>query len=328
MVNTMCTCLNCHFKNNYYFGRNLDLDYSFNEKIIITPRNYQIKFKKEKSLKNHFAFIGSGTIIDNYPLYAEACNEKGLSMAMLNFPDNCCYYKYDKNKRNYAPYELVLIILSTCKSLKEVKELLSNTNVININFASNVLLTPQHFMISYKGKSITVETLKDGLHIYDNIFNVLTNNPIFLYHQENITNYLKLQTQNPINTLNKNINIKPISYGQGALGLPGDYSSISRFVKCFFISSNMILNEIELNNINQFIKCLDSVMMIKGIIKAKYGFEYTRYSCCINTTKQIYYYKTYDNPTLNAINMHKENLNRNDLICYEMITDLFINKQN
>ena len=93
----MCTCINLKTKD-YYFGRNLDLEYRFYEKVVITPRDYEFKLKVQQPFKTKYAIIGMATVIDNYPLYADATNEKGLSIAALNFPDNAYYNKGNKQK--------------------------------------------------------------------------------------------------------------------------------------------------------------------------------------------------------------------------------------
>lgn len=313
----MCTCI--FIKDIFsYFGRNLDLDYSFNEKVILTPRNYPLKFKKEKTIATHYAFIGMGTVIDNYPLYAEATNEKGVSIAGLNFPENAYYFKENKNKNNYAPYELPLIILSKCKNIKEVKKLCDNLNIIDINFSKEIKNSPLHFMVSDKKKSIVIESTKEGLKLFDNPFNVLTNNPPFPYHQENIKNYLSLSSETPINTLSKTIDIKSYSFGQGGFGLPGDFSSSSRFIKTFFVKENLILKKDETHNVINFFKCLESVSMPLGAVKIKDKYEYTKYSSCINLDKGIYYYKTYYNPNIFQINLFKEKYKTDSLLTYDL----------
>jgi len=322
----MCTCLKLKGKN-IYFGRNMDITHSFNELVIITPRNYTFKFKKIESIANHYSIIGIGACINNYPLYSEASNEYGLAIAGLNFPSNCIYYKYNKNKINLAPYELTLYLLGTCKSVKEVKKYLKNINIISLNFSKDIKLTPLHFMISDKKENIVLETLKDGMKIYDNPFEILTNNPPFYYHQENVKNYLNLHNKDSINYLASNLNITPYSFGQGAFGLPGDYSSSSRFIKIFFNKSFLSLDKDD-NDIIQFFKCLDSVGMIKGNVLTEYGYEFTRYSSCINIDKGILYYKTYNNYGINYIDMHKENLNTSKLIIYNLKTDCTFHRQN
>ena len=86
----MCTA--AAFQNqDFYFGRNLDLDYSYHEEITITPRNYPFRFRYAETLSQHYAMIGMAYVADDYPLYYEATNEAGLSMAGLNFPGNADY---------------------------------------------------------------------------------------------------------------------------------------------------------------------------------------------------------------------------------------------
>ena len=244
----MCTCINV-YANHTYFGRNLDLDNSFNEQIIITPQNYKIKFKKEKEIDNHYAIIGIGTIINNYPLYADAINECGLAISGLNFPDNCVYYKFNKNKVNITPFELPLYLLSKYKNIKQVKKALKDINILDIPFSKEVGLTPLHFMISDRKESIVIETLNNKMHVFNNPYNVLTNNPPFSYHHHNLSNYMQLHNDKALNNINKNLYINNYSFGLGAYGLPGDFSSSSRFIKTFFVKSFLELTNDENNNI-------------------------------------------------------------------------------
>ena len=155
----MCTALSMKIKDgNYLFGRNMDNYFSFNEQIIIVPKNYNITFKNETNIESHYAIIGIGTIIDNYPLFAECANEKGLAIAALSFKDNAIYYKKEKDKINLAPYEIMLYLLATCKNIKEVKSVLKRVNIINESFKKDVLLTDLHFMVSDLNESIVIET--------------------------------------------------------------------------------------------------------------------------------------------------------------------------
>ena len=83
----MCTAVS--FKgSDSYFGRNLDLERSYKESVVITPRGFKLNMRTLPTMESHYAMIGMATVADNYPLYYEATNEMGLSMAGLNFPDN------------------------------------------------------------------------------------------------------------------------------------------------------------------------------------------------------------------------------------------------
>ena len=310
----MCTSL--LFKDKHsYFLRNMDLDYSFNEQIIIVPRNYKLTFKRHNETNNHYAFLAIGCIVDNYPLIADGINEKGIAIAALNFKDNAFYYKENKDKNNFAPYEFMLYILATCSCIDEVKEKLNNINIIDIAFNKDIPTSPLHFMISDKNSSIVVETLKDKMYVYDNPYNVLTNNPPFYYHVENVKNYLNLSIEDPFNKIVKDINIKPYSYNMGLMGLPGDYSSTSRFIKALIIKSNILIKDCI---INSMFYILNSVFMINGLVKTNLGYEYTRYSCVIDIDNCIYYYKTYDNNNIKIIKLNDYNLSTSKLIAIKI----------
>lgn len=306
----------------------MDLDYSFNEKAIIIPRNYKINFKKTKSITSHFAIIGIGTIVDDYPLLAEASNEKGLAIAALNFKNNATYYLEKEDKINLAPYELMLYLLAKCENVTQVKLALNNINVIDIDFNDTVKNTPLHFMVSDLSHCIVIETLKDKTYVYDNPYNVLTNNPPFNYQIHNLNNYMSLGIKDPINNFDSNLKFNTYSLGLGALHLPGDYSSSSRFVKTLFIKNNMEMFNNEFDNVKAFFNCLESVKMIKGIVITDKGYEYTRYTSCINLNKSLLYYKTYDNPYINVIDMYLEDIDSSKLIHHELITSFKISKQN
>ena len=126
----MCTAIS--YKNHHhYFGRTLDLEYSYNEQVVITPKNFAFDFRNGKKLCDHYAIIGMATVSDNYPLYYEATNEKGLSVAGLNFPDNAYYPPLTDSAVNIAPFELIPLILGKCQSVKDAKQLLKNINIAN-----------------------------------------------------------------------------------------------------------------------------------------------------------------------------------------------------
>lgn len=321
----MCTCISFKTKDSY-FGRNLDLECRFGEKVVITPRNYKFKLRKEKSFKTKYAIIGMATIIDNYPLYAEATNEKGLSIAGLYFPDYAYYEEEKKTKINITPFELTPWILGNFENIEELKKVINNLNLINISFSEKIQLTPMHFMISDKEKSVVLEQTKDGFKFYDNEIGVLTNSPEFSYHLTNLNNYLNLTPDFAENRFTNKIELDAYSNGMGALGLPGDTSSISRFIRAAFNKLNSVCEIDEESSVSQFFHILDSVSMIRGTTITKNNkYDITNYSCCINMNKRIYYYKTYNNNQIIAIKMNNKNMNSNQLEIYELIQNQQIN---
>jgi len=313
----MCTAI-CYRCNSSYFGRNLDLDRGYGESVVITPRNYEIKMRYGKPIKSHYAMIGMATVVEDYPLYYEATNEKGLSMAGLNFPENAVYYHFAEGKDNISPFELIPWILAQCACVDEATALLGKINLVNINFSEQLPLSPLHWMISDKKYSVVAEPLKDGLKIYDNPFEILTNNPPFEYHYMNVSNYMGLSTGHATSQFAERIPMKNYSLGMGALGLPGDYSSASRFIRALFVKESSVSEHNEKSNVNQFFHILNSVAMPKGCVQAADGFEYTRYSSCCNIDRGIYYYTAYDKLGITSINMHDVDMNQSRLYTYDI----------
>lgn len=324
----MCTCIHSTNKNHSYFGRNLDLDYDYNQKVLITKRNFPICFKKEKTIDSHYAFIGTGVYVNNFPLYADGMNEKGLAVATLNFPSYCVYNEIDNDKKNYAPYEIIPLLLATCKNIKEVKEVLQNVNIVDIDFCDKITNHPFHFLIADKKESIVLENTKEGMKIYDNPYGVLTNNPPFPYHNINVTNYLHLSNEQFANKLKPKIYVTPYSFGLDAFSLPGDFSSPSRFVKAVFVSNYLTLGEDEKENVLGFLNCLSQVSMPKGSVKTPKGYEFTRYSTCMNQHTGLLYYKTYTNPTPVVVDMFEEYLDANDVLVLPFHDNFTFIKQN
>ncbi|HAS56446.1 MAG TPA: choloylglycine hydrolase [Firmicutes bacterium] len=324
----MCTAIT-YEGSDFYFGRNLDYDFSYGEEVVITPRGFALSFKNASPLKSHHAIIGMAHVENNYPLYYDAINEKGLGIAGLNFVKNACYYNLNKRKINIASFELIPWILGQCSSVKEVKKLLAKTNITNIAFSKAYPPSQLHYLIADSTSCIVLECVKEGMKIYDNPIGVLTNNPPFNMQLFNLNNYMGLSKQDPKNTFSKKLKLNTYSRGMGGLGLPGDLSSSSRFIKVAFTKANTLKGENEEESVSQFFHILNSVEQQKGCCEVKKGeFEYTIYSSCCNLNKGIYYYLTYSNHQINAVNMNKENLDSNKLIKFKLLDKQNINNQN
>ena len=324
----MCTAITYKTKD-FYFGRTLDYEISYGDEVTITPRNYEFNFRHKQNIKNHYAIIGMAYVTENYPLYYEAVNEKGLGIAGLNFVGNAQYNKKIKGKDNITQFEFIPWILSQSTTVKEAKKLIEKINFLDEPFSTNLPLAQLHWIISDSIESITVEAVKDGIKIYENPVGVLTNNPTFDKQMFELNNYMNLSTKSPKNTFAKSLNLEKYSRGMGAIGLPGDLSSQSRFIRAAFVKMNSVSKEEEKESVSQFFHILNSVEQQRGCCELDDGiFEITIYTSCCNASKGIYYYTTYDNHQITAIDMHKENLNSENLIRYPLIKDEHIKMQN
>lgn len=315
----MCTAITYKTKD-CYFGRNLDLEYSYNETVTITPRGYSFDLNTDMG----YALIGMAYIEDNYPLYYDAINEKGLGMAGLNFPYNAFYKENSGFKYPVAPYEFIPFILRNCANVKEAKEILNKICLVNRDFSQKLKTTPLHWLIADSHECITVESTKLGLQIFENPYGVLTNNPTFDKQLENYEKYSHLSA------VEGEYSGDATYYSRGlcGIGLPGDLSSMSRFVRAIFVKSNSTSGCNENESVNQFFHILSSVEMVRGCLKIGDKDDITVYSSCCNLDKGIYYYKTYSNHQICSVKMFNENLNGKELISYPLKTDEYIMEQN
>lgn len=310
----MCTCMT-YENGDFYFGRNLDLDCSFGETVTITPRNFILNFRRAGILKHHYAMIGMAAANEKFPLYAEAVNEKGLAMAGLNFPGNAFYQEPMGKGVELASFEIIAWILGKCSSVEEAESYLSDMHLLNLSFSSQMPAAPLHWMLADRYKCLVLEAVSEGLKVYENPFGVLTNNPPFPFHRINVANYLNLTAKNPQNRFSDKLDLKPCSQGMGALGLPGDASSASRFVKAAFLKWNSVSDSNEKSNVSQFFHILDGVSMTRGEVITDLGtYDITLYSSCMNTQKGIYYYKTYEDSQIRSISMNQYNMEERELI--------------
>lgn len=303
----MCTSIS--FTNPTLFGRNLDLEVSFGEQLAIAPRELPFSFHHREPLYEHFAIMGMAHIAGKTPLFAEAFNEKGLYMAGLNFPGYAHYFPDDMGSPEcIAPYELIPLVLGTCSSVSQARQLLESIRVTDVPFGPGYPLAPLHWHIADASGSFTAEPMQDGLHIYDNPVGVLTNNPPFPFHMMNLNNFQSLSPSQPENRFAPKLELRVYGQGMGAIGLPGDSSPMSRFVRTSFLKSNAVFTQDNEENVVQFFHILDAAAMVRGSVVTPEGkYDETSYSCCIDATSRIYYYKTYENGRICAARLTEEN---------------------
>ena len=314
----MCTAISFSTRD-HYFGRNLDLEYTLNESVVVMPRRFPLVFRHAPALHTHLAMIGTATIADGQALYYDATNETGLSIAALNFPGHAHYPQPSAHVDNIAPFELIPYLLAQCSGVSQARALLARISFAAIPFSDALPLTPLHFLISDANESIVVEPMKEGLQIYDNPAGVLTNNPPFDAQMAHLSRFMALSSHDPVNSLDPSLNLIPDSRGTGAVGLPGDLTSASRFVRAVFTKAHSLCGETSEESITQFFHILASVAHTRGSVMIGGRPEITVYSSCCDTMRGIYHYTTYENNQITAIDMHKENLDANALSVFPLI---------
>lgn len=324
----MCTAVTYQTRD-FYFGRNLDYEFSYGEQICFLPRRFPLEFRHLRPEPTHLAMLGMAHVADGYPLFYDAVNEAGLCIAGLNFVGNAAYAELADGKMNVAQFELIAWLLASCRDLKQARAALETMNLVATPFSAQYPAAQLHWLIADQSGAIVLEAMKDGLHVYENPVGVLTNNPPFPMQMFSLNDYAALSPRSPENRFAPGLPLETYSRGMGALGLPGDLSSRSRFIRAAFTRLNSKSGRTEEESVSQFFHILSAVEQTRGCCEMENGtFEMTIYSSCCNASCGIYYYTTYDNRQISAVRMHEEDLDGETLVLYPLLQKQNILYQN
>ena len=313
-------CTGVRFIDNdggMYFGRNLDWSVPYGQKVVITPRGYKYNsaFLGEMNMKGG-AIIGMAIVAENTPLYFDCANESGLAIAGLNFPG---YAKYAEaavdGKTNVAAYEFPLWAVANFTTVAEVEKALKEVAIVAKPINEQYPVSELHWIIGDKERSIVVEYTANGMEIFENDVDILTNQPGYGWHKENLRNYMNLFPQMPKEV--KWGKAKMTAFGSGSLmrGLPGDYYSPSRFIRVAYLNTHYPVKSTEEENVSRLFHTLAGVAMIDGAAQMADGAcEKTIYTGGYSTTTKTYYYNTYENPAIQKVAMGDYDLDSADLV--------------
>ena len=283
----MCTAIT----DNHLFGRTLDLEYTLEEQVVITPRRFVFDFLYENQMREHHAIIGAAHISNNVPLYYDAMNEKGLCAAALRFPELAVYREKNATKHNLASFELIPWLLCNFDSAKEAKQALEKVNVTSDSFSDTLAATPLHWLVGDRHQTFVIEAVAEGLKIYDNSRGVLTNAPDFPTQQS------LLEKHNDLT--------------------PGDLSSTSRFIRAANAKKNTLFEEGN-EAITRFFHVLGTVNQPNGLFRADERTLRTVYTSCMDTEELCYYFTTYDCRKIRGVRMKSADLDADTITAYAM----------
>ena len=289
----MCTAIS-DSSLHHLFGRTLDLEYTLEERVVITPRRFAFDFLYENQMRKHHAIIGAAHISNNVPLYYDAMNEKGLCAAALRFPELAVYREKNATKHNLASFELIPWLLCNFESAKEARRALEKVNVTSDSFSSALTATPLHWLIGDKQQSFVIEPVAEGLKIYDNSRGVLTNAPDFPTQQS------LLEKHNDLT--------------------PGDLSSTSRFIRAANAQKNT-LSEVGNAAITRFFHVLGTVNQPNGLFRADERTLRTVYTSCMDTEDLCYYFTTYDCRRIRAVRLTETLCERESITSFSIDGD-------
>ncbi|MBR2839948.1 choloylglycine hydrolase [Candidatus Saccharibacteria bacterium] len=312
----MCTAVRFNStKGEMFFGRNLDWVNGYGEKVVITPRGfkYQSAFLGEM---DGTAVIGMGIVAEGVPLYFDCANEHGLAVAGLNFPGYAAYESSAVDGRtNVAAYEFPLWVALNFTSVDEVEKALSEVAIVAKPINEQYPVSELHWLIGDSKRSIVVEYTANGMEVYDNDFDVLTNQPGYRWHKENMRNYMNLFSQMPKGVKWDKAVMRPFGSGSLMRGLPGGFYSTDRFVRVAYLNTHYPTKGSEAENVSRLFHTLTGVAMIDGGAAMADGkFEKTIYTGGYSALTQTYYYSTYEDPTIKSVAMKDHDLDSTVLI--------------
>ena len=313
----MCTGVRFDDGNgNMYFGRNLDWSVPYGQKVVITPRGYKYKTAFLGENANSPALIGMGIIAENTPLYFDCANEHGLAVAGLNFPG---YAKYAEaaidGKTNVAAYEFPLWVALNFKTVDEVEKALKDVGIVARPINDQYPVSQLHWIIGDAKRSIVVEYTERGMEIFKNDVDILTNQPGYAWHKENLRNYMNLFPQMPKEVKWRKETLTAFGSGSLMRGIPGDYYAPSRFVRVAYLNTHYPDKTSEEENVSRLFHTLTGVAMIDGAAAMADGaFEKTIYTGGYSSKTKTYYYSTYEDPAIVSVKMEDFDLNSADLI--------------
>ena len=286
----MCTAI----ADGHLFGRTLDLEGSYGENIVITPRRFEHSFLYATTTQSRFAIIGTAHVSQGVPLYYDAANEMGLCAAALRFPEVTVYHPPINDRLNLASFEVIPWLLCNFESAKKARLALDKLNITDDDISHSLPSTPLHWMVADKDSAFVIESVADGVKIYDNKIGVMTNAPDF---PEQISKLEESDTEN----------------------LLGDGSSTSRFIRASYAKTHTLPESDSPLAISRFFHIMSTVSLPHGYSRGLGDRPMkTLYTSCIDTKDLIYYFTTYTCRQIHGVKLGDFDLDSDQLITRPM----------
>jgi len=317
----------------YIYGRTLEFGVDLESKGISIGRGTKLRGtgldgKAGSGVKWEAKYAAIGANGLGLPIIMDGFNEQGLAGGLLYAPNISEFQTITpaESDLSIASYEMLVYALTNFATVDEVKEGFRKIKVNQspLKFFKGVV--PLHMTLhDASGKSIVVEYIGGELQIHDNPTGVLTNAPHFTWHLNNLGNYANLSTSNPAPIKVGDINFSSPSSGGGMMGLPGDMSSPSRFVRAFFMAQNVPAKQDAQQQVSNAFHILNNFDISPGLVSlgggfggATGGFEKTYWSSVSDMKNQIFYIRTYNDPGVQAMRMADIDLSIPEIKTYNL----------
>lgn len=305
------------------FGRTLEFAQDLHSNIIIVPRNKDYvgtapDQKQGLHWSSKYGIVGMNAF--GLPIIADGINEKGLHVGIFYFPDYAQYQAVSAKdiSKTISPIEVPLYLLGNCTTVDEVTAKIKQLKVGNVLMPQMGGVPPFHYIATdATGKSVVLEYVKGELNIHQNPLGVFTNAPTFDWHMTNLGNYVNLLTNNIAKIEIEGQPIQGLGQGSGMLGLPGDFTPPSRFVRAVAFSASVFPVQTAREGVLQVFHVLNQFDIPKGAARGdkngKVSADYTMWTAVSDLKNQNYYFRTYDDSTIRMVNLNSVDLNATEI---------------
>lgn len=288
-----------------------------NNMYVVVPRNQELQSFTPSGIngikfKTKYGFVGLA--VEQKEFMVEGINEKGLSAGLFYFPNYGKYQPYDatQKEKSLSDFQVVSYVLAVCSSIDEVKKELKKVRIINIDSRSSTV----HWRFTEpSGRQIVLEIVNEVMHFYENPLGVLTNSPGIEWHWTNLNNYINLQPGSiPAHSFGP-LEMKNLGHGSGLLGLPGDFTSPSRFVRAAFFQLTATQQPTGEETAIQAFHLLNNFDIPVGteLPLGKVPTDMpsaTQFTVVSDTHNKILYYRTMYNSNIRCINLKNIDFNK------------------
>ncbi len=312
-------------------ARTLEFGIDLKSDVIMVPRGYARTGstpdgKAGLQWKAKYASVGANGV--GLPFIFDGVNEQGLAVGLFYFPTSAGYMPYTAADaaKTLAPWELGSWMLENFANTAEIKANIGKVVVPAVVFKAWGFAPEVHFVAhDAGGKSIVVEYVGGKLNVYDNPLGVVTNSPGFDWHMTNLRNYVNFSMANVPPVKLGTVTLQPTGQGSGMLGLPGDFTPPSRFVRAVAFSQSLLPSKTGGDAILQAFHVLNNFDIPKGAARDEHKdahgnivADYTLWTSAIDLKARRFYFRTYDNSQIRMVDLTKMALDGKDMVTVSM----------
>ncbi len=312
----------------HVYGRTMEFGLELKSKAMVIPRNHELTSdgpdgKPAMSWKGQYAAVGLNAL--GMTALVDGMNEKGLTGGVLYFPGFAEYTDpadADLDK-SLAPWDFLTWALTNFATVAEVKDALDDVTVIEVVQETMKMSLPLHYTLhDATGASLVIEPIDGKLKVYDNPLGVMTNSPPFDWHLTNLRNYVKLSSTNAPPLKLDGETIEPLGQGSGLLGIPGDGTPPSRFVRALGLTMSVAPVSSGPESVRLAEHIANNFDIPKGWVREKpaddQSLEYTQWTTVADIDNRMFYVKTYEDQVLRGIDLNAFDLDAKEIVSAEL----------